>query len=77
MTSYSCMNTEELEREYAFVRSEYDRVKAQGLKLNMARGKPAKAQLDAVSGILTVLSEPEECIADNTDVLPTDSNTEG
>ena len=28
MTSYSCMNTDELEREYALVRAEYDRVKA-------------------------------------------------
>ena len=31
MTPYSCMTTEELEREYALVHAEYDRVKAQGL----------------------------------------------
>ena len=43
MTPYSCMTTEELEREYAAVLAEYDRVKAQGLKLNMACGKPSKA----------------------------------
>ena len=61
MTTYSCMTTEELEREYALVRSEYDRVKAQGLKLNMARGKPSTAQLDLVSDILTVMHGPEDC----------------
>ena len=61
VTSYSCMSVEELEREYALVKSEYDRVKAQGLKLNMARGKPAKAQLDLVSDLLTALTTAEEC----------------
>ena len=61
MTTYSCMTTEELEREYALVRSEYDRVKAQGLKLNMARGKPSTAQLDLVSDILTVMNGAEDC----------------
>ena len=60
MTPYSCMSPEELAREYALVKSEYDRVKAQGLKLNMARGKPAKAQLDLVSDILTCLTTVEE-----------------
>ena len=61
MTPYSCMTTEELEREYALVREEFDRVKAQGLKLNMARGKPSTAQLDLVSDILQVMNGPEEC----------------
>ena len=61
MTPYSCMKPEELEREYAHVRSEYDRVKAQGLKLNMARGKPSTAQLDLVSDILQVMNGPEDC----------------
>lgn len=61
MTPYSCMTKEELEREYTSVLHEYDRVKAQGLKLNMARGKPAEAQLDLVSDILTALTQPEDC----------------
>ena len=61
MTPYSCMTTEELEREYALVHADYDRVKAQGLNLNMARGKPAQKQLDAVSDILTALTEIEQC----------------
>ena len=62
VTPYSCMSTAELAREYAAVQDEYDLLKAQGLKLNMARGKPAKKQLDLVSGILTVLQTPEDCM---------------
>ena len=61
MTPYSCMNAEELNHAYTEALAAYDRCKAQGLKLNMARGKPSKAQLDMVSGLLTVLSKPEDC----------------
>ena len=61
MTPYSCMTTEELEKEYRNVLCAYDHVKAQKLNLNMARGKPAKMQLDLVSDILTVLQNPEDC----------------
>ena len=61
MTPYSCMTTEELEREYQQVLTAYEGCKAQGLNLNMARGKPAKKQLDLVSDILTVLSTADEC----------------
>ena len=61
VTPYSCMTTEALELEYQKVLAEYERVKAQGLKLNMSRGKPAKAQLDLVSDILTSLTTIEEC----------------
>ena len=34
----------------------------------MARGKPAKMQLDMVSEMLNVLSSPEDCIDDGIDV---------
>ena len=61
VTPYSCMTNEELEHEYVSVLASYDKVKAQGLKLNMARGKPAKKQLDLVSDILTVLQTPDQC----------------
>ena len=61
MTPYSCMTKPQLEAEYAQVKQQYDAVKAQGLKLNMARGKPAKAQLDLVSDILTSLTTIEDC----------------
>ena len=61
MTPYSCMTREQLEAEYAKVLAQYQHVKEQKLNLNMARGKPAKAQLDLVSDILTVLQNPEDC----------------
>ncbi len=61
MTPYSCMTKEQLEAEYAKVLAQYQHVKEQKLNLNMARGKPAKAQLDLVSDILTVLQNPEDC----------------
>jgi len=61
MTPYSCMTTPELEAEYQKVLAAYNHVKAQGLKLNMARGKPSTQQLDLVSDILTVMQTPEDC----------------
>ena len=61
MTPYSCMTKQQLEAEYAEVKQQYEAVKAQGLKLNMARGKPAKAQLDLVSDLLTALTTIEDC----------------
>ena len=61
MTPYSCMTKEELEKEYASVLERYNHCLDQNLNLNMARGKPAKAQLDLVSDILTVLQTPEDC----------------
>ena len=61
MTAYSCMTREELEYEYKKVHCKYDQCKAKGLNLNMARGKPAKKQLDLVSDILTVLQTAEDC----------------
>ena len=61
MIPYSCMNTAELEREYQLQLQKYTDCKAKGLNLNMARGKPAKAQLDLVSDILTVMTTVEDC----------------
>ena len=61
MTPYSCMTKSQLEAEYASVKAQYDQVKAQGLKLNMARGRPATKQLDLVSDLLTALTTPEQC----------------
>ena len=61
MAPYSCMTKEELEHEYAKVLAQYNHCQDQKLNLNMARGKPAKAQLDLVSENLTVLQSPEDC----------------
>ena len=53
---------------YEQVKAHFEDLKAKNLKLNMARGKPAKAQLDLVSDILTILSDPADCISDGIDV---------
>ena len=55
---------EELQKQQAILEA----LKAKGLKLDMSRGKPGKAQLDLVSDILTVLTDPADCIVDGTDV---------
>ena len=61
MPHYSCMTTEELKKEYDNVLAQYKNCQDQKLNLNMARGKPSKAQLDLVSDILTVLQTAEDC----------------
>ena len=68
MMKYVEMSAEQRSAEYEAVRAAYEARKALGLKLNMARGKPGKAQLDLVSDILTVLSSPEQCVSDGIDV---------
>ena len=68
MVSYESMNKEELEKEYAKVSQDFAFWKAQNLKLNMARGKPSKLQLDLVSDILTSLTDENDCIIDGVDV---------
>ena len=68
MVSYDSMTKEELEKEYAKVSSDFTFWKAQNLKLNMARGKPSKLQLDLVSDILTSLTDENDCIVDGVDV---------
>ncbi len=65
--AYKDRTTEELKQEYASVKTEFEALKEKNLKLNMARGKPGKAQLDMVSDILTVLTTPEDCIVDGVD----------
>ena len=61
MTPYSCMSREDLEKAYLEVLQQFSKYRSQRLNLNMARGKPSKAQLDLVSDILTVLQTPEDC----------------
>lgn len=67
MKTYSSMTKDELMQEYLAQKDQYEQCVAQGLKLNMARGKPSKLQLDAVSDILTVLSQPEDCFDEGID----------
>ena len=64
---YMALSAAEWQQEYDKVSAEYESWKAKGLKLNMARGKPSKKQLDLVSGILTALSKPEDCVDSGVD----------
>ncbi len=65
---YAQMTAAQAAAEYEVVKGRYEELSALGLKLNMARGKPGKEQLDLVSDILTVLSAPEQCVSDGIDV---------
>ena len=67
MTAYTSMNRAALQQTLAVVHAEFVACKAKGLDLNMARGKPAKAQLDLCSDILTVISKTEDCFDGNID----------
>ena len=68
MTAYPEMTAEERRAEYARLQKEFDDLKARGLSLNMARGKPGKAQLDLVSDIFGLMQKPEDYVSDGIDV---------
>ena len=68
MTAYSKMTAEERRVEYTRLQKEFDALKASGLNLNMARGKPGKAQLDLVSDIFGLMQKPEDYVSDGIDV---------
>ena len=61
MTSYSTMFPQQLRQELSVQQQAFDSCKAKGLNLNMARGKPAKAQLDVCNDLLTAITKPEDC----------------
>ncbi len=65
--AYKNLSQAEQKAAYGEVKAHFEELKAKALKLNMARGKPAKAQLDMVSDILTVLSDPADCVVDGVD----------
>ena len=69
MTAYPQMTAEERKAEYARLQKEFDAIKAQKLSLNMARGKPGKAQLDMVSDVIfNLMEKPEDFLSGGIDV---------
>lgn len=60
--NYLNCGREELEKEYTALTKEYEDVKGKGLKLNMARGKPGKEQLDLSLGLLDVLNSKSDFV---------------
>ena len=61
MAEYKNMTKLQLEKELQTLQQHFADCCTQNLKLNMARGKPAKQQLDAVSDILSVITEADAC----------------
>jgi len=57
----------QLEELHASLTKEYENIKAMGLKLDMSRGKPCKAQLDLSEGLLTAVSTSEDTIFEGVD----------
>ena len=68
MAKYCELTSEQVKAEYAKVHQQFEDLKSRNLKLNMARGKPSEAQLDLVSDILTILSDPAQCAPSGFDV---------
>lgn len=62
------LSREELQKGYDEAVKKFEELKARGLKLNMARGKPGREQLDVVSeGIFNVFKSPEDFIDEGVD----------
>lgn len=59
MISYREMTREQLLEEKENLQKAYDEVKAKGLKLNMARGKPGADQLDLSMDMLNILKKDD------------------
>ena len=68
MKPYAQLTAAEREQELSALRERYRDFQARGLSLNMARGKPGKAQLDLVSDMLTALTDPADCMDGGIDV---------
>ena len=65
MPAYADMTTEELAAKRDELMREYEAIKAKGLALNMARGKPSIAQLDLSMPMLASVTTYEDCLAED------------
>ena len=67
MSKYTAMEKSALNAEYASLKDSFEAYKAQGLKLNMARGKPGSEQLNISNDMLTVLTPDTDFTSDDLD----------
>ncbi|MBE5887569.1 MAG: aminotransferase class I/II-fold pyridoxal phosphate-dependent enzyme [Lachnospiraceae bacterium] len=65
MQQYQEMTKEELLQEKALLETEYDKIKALNLKLDMSRGKPSAEQLDLSMGILDAIDSNTALVSEN------------
>lgn len=65
MKSYKSMSQEELSTLLEELKKEYIDAKGKGLNLNMARGKPSKAQLDLSMDVLDALTSKGSAITES------------
>ena len=65
MPTYAELGKEELTTLKTALTEEYETYKAQGLSLNMARGKPGSDQLDLSMPMLDILPSSNDCKAEN------------
>ena len=63
MKPYSQMTKEELKELKKQLEKQFEAVKAKGLKLDMSRGKPSKAQLDLSLGMMDVLHSDSDLMS--------------
>ena len=68
MKPYAQYSKAEREAELSALHEQLLKAESLRLNLNMARGKPSKQQLDMVSDLLTVLSDPADCFDGGIDV---------
>ncbi|ADU25920.1 aminotransferase class I/II-fold pyridoxal phosphate-dependent enzyme [Ethanoligenens harbinense] len=65
MSNLSSLSREQLLALKKQLTEQYDACRAQGLQLNMARGKPGREQLDLSTPLLTCVSSAEACISED------------
>lgn len=65
MPAYAELAHEALESTRDALTREYESFKAKGLALNMARGKPSRAQLDLSMPMLTCIVDVDDCTAED------------
>ena len=64
MTAYKDLSREELLEVKKELEVEFEDVKGKGLKLDMSRGKPSKAQLDLSMGMMDVLNGDSDLVCE-------------
>lgn len=64
MKPYKEMTREELLQEKAALEAQYKEIQSRGMKLDMSRGKPSKAQLDLSNGMMDVLNSSSDMVCE-------------